>query len=184
MAKINNINLTDTFVAVRDQTVEGDSNNCFPIALAIASGLPLSVWTEAMAKAGRQLGKGTKIPMAVEAAKALGFELKPVDIKERVDIRSKYKGVHAGLKGMTTHHPIRFSYAWEGFTGILITPKHAAAVVNGVNHDWSVNNQLRVTSIWRLFKDGEPVVPVYDTPECYLWKDPADFEAPTAEPEA
>lgn len=179
MPKIQLSKLTSTFLTVKGQTQNGDENNCFPVALAIASGETLSVWEKALEEAGRIKGKGTKVPMAVEAAKALGYELKPLPTELGAEIRSKYKGVHSGLKGLTTHHPVRFSEAWVGITAILITAKHAAAVVNGVNHDWSVNNQLRVTSMWQLTKDGVPCVPDYGTPEVYQWKDPSEFEAPS-----
>lgn len=156
MARTKNIPLTEKFGQIRQQIVaSGDENACFHAAIAVLSELSFDVVQKAFAEAGRKNGKGTPFAVAIEACKALGFELKKLPTKWELDMIYSYPGVHKNLKNITTRHPVRFAKAWAGQSVMLHVNGHVAAVKDGKMHDWTINRSMHVIAVYKLVKIGQ-----------------------------
>lgn len=136
----------------------GDDKFCAVIAAQILTNMPLEKVYEAFEKNGRGKNQGTSEIVTKKAYEELGFRLVAWD-KEKIrnEIVSEFPGVHKNLKGITSHHPKRFPEAWKlaPSRALLHSTKHAWAVIDGFNHDFSVNNSYRVIKMFE-------VIPVSD----------------------
>lgn len=149
MARIKATTLTVEYQTVRlAQAQANEKNDCTVKAVALLTGATYATAHAAMARFGRQPGKGASNFSTERAIMALGFRLTPVET--RTMIQRYPKGHSDVLKSVTSHHPRRFPKAWtDGNAYLAFTAGHALAIVNGVCHDWSANKALR---IYRLLK--------------------------------
>ena len=54
-------------------------------------------------------------------------------------------------QNITTHHPEKYNKVWkDGKKYIFSTARHVAAVIDGVNHDWTVGRSLRVQDVYQV----------------------------------
>lgn len=98
------------------QNQYNDTNYCFPLAVAVVSGVSAGKARAAFERAGREHGKGTPIPVGMKAMQALGLRWDSVsDFKGR-----QLRSVAPKLEGK-----------W-----IIITCTHAVAIVDGKVDDW------------------------------------------------
>lgn len=152
MSQIKSTARTEEYTIMRSASNAFDErNDCTVVASAIACGVTYAEAHKALEKFGRKKGKGVSIMKMVTAIKEeLGFFVKLVPASEFI---SRYpKGHRDVLKHVTTHHPERFNDVWaDGNTYIFFTTDHVAAVVNGVNHDWTKGRAKRVQAIFRVF---------------------------------
>ena len=133
----------------------GDGNSCTVIAAAVLTGLSYQECFDAFEKAGRIKGKGCVLAVQKDALKLLGFKFVPYKLNT---IKMRYRGAHRKLKGFTTFHPIRFSYAWEGTPDLWLDCRtHAAAYRDGKVIDWSNDKKRRFTTAYRVVPIEKPV---------------------------
>jgi hypothetical protein len=131
--------------------LNGETNDCTVKALALVTGCTYDEALVALAKHGRQKRKGCYMGTQRQALSDLGFNMVQVDFRAR--FVNNYPGVHAKLKGATTHHMKRFNKVWsDGKTYYVYTRRHVAAVVNGVNLDWTVGRAKRVVAVYEIIK--------------------------------
>lgn len=136
---------------VDEASQERENKDCSVKAIAISCGVHYKDARKALANEGRKNGKGAYTHQILNAAKALGRTATKVDVRKFID---KYPGVHSNLKSITTHHPERFHDVWEdGKTYLAFTSNHVLAIVNGVNHDWTVTRQKRITALYVINQD-------------------------------
>lgn len=154
MGRIAKQQSTQEFQSIlRYVAAEGDTNACFPISVAIMTGLPFKTVNDAFLAAGRVKGRGTYVWVARQACRALGYEMVEAEWREYHEIIARYPGQHKNLKCITTYHPTRFEKAWKGIGDcLLMTATHIAAYKDGALHDWSNDKALRVIKIFRLVK--------------------------------
>lgn len=155
MARIKYINRTEEYKSLRDDSADhGEMRDCSVIAVAAACGVTYQAAHAALKAAGRKDNRGATV-LAIEAAvESLGFFLKPI---LPIDIIAQYEGCHGRvLKSITTHHPHRKNAVgrwWKnGRSYILITESHAAAVVDGVVHDWTSDRAFKVRIVFEVLK--------------------------------
>lgn len=126
----------------------GESRDCTVVAISIVTGKTYEEAHAAMKAAGRKDGGSGYYHQEVAALKALGFQLKRVEVK---DIIATYPAPHCrALKNVTTYHAHRFPEAWAPYREkrlLLWVSGHVAAMKDGVVHDWSSNRALRVYKI-------------------------------------
>lgn len=129
----------------------GEKNDCTVKAIATVTGATYEVAHAALAKHGRENGKGCVQIIQDLALADLGFNIKRVDVRSR--FISNYPGIHKTLKSATTHHMKRFNHVWaDGKTYLVYVRAHVAAVVNGVNLDWTVGRAKRVIALYEITK--------------------------------
>lgn len=150
MAKIIRKPRTDVFLSMCEDAKElGEHNDCTVKAIAIATGVEYSKVHAELKKVGRKNNKGATIWQMQRACVALGFKMVSVPKKNFLDKYPK----SANLKNITTHHPEKFNKVWkDGKKYIFSTARHVAAVINGVNHDWTVGRSLRVQVVYEVVK--------------------------------
>lgn len=141
---------TEQYVSLAEKAKEvKDDKMCAVIALAAITGLDYELAHAALAYEGRETGNGTQTVQIESALKKLGFE---IQTRDRFDFIRRYHGFHADvLKNVTTHHPERFPAVWkDGKKYLFFTKNHVAAIVDGVNHDWTKGEAKRVQTIWEV----------------------------------
>ena len=130
--------------------VMNEYNDCSVRAIAAATGATYTDAHKACAAYGRANRHGMSILGILAAIRLLGYE--SVDLRAE-DMIAQYPAAHKTLKSITTHHPQRFSKVWEnGKTYFFVTKGHIAAVVNGVNYDWSQSRCLKVLQLIEIKK--------------------------------
>ena len=155
MAKIAKTSVPQDFFELRKGLTD-DKNFCAAIALAALTGIDVVAVRDALEGAGRKRGGGTYNYQMRTALNGFGFEMIKLDWREHSSIIGSYPSVHKNLKHITTHHPRRFKKAWADKGNMLmITPTHAAALVDGEVVDWSINNSLCVIDLCRIV----PIIP-------------------------
>lgn len=127
----------------------GERGDCAVRAIAAATNTPYETVHKMMADMGRRNKRGTEWDIIWSTLSALGFKRITRTAREFI---SQYPGSHAtALRSVTTHHPDRFPAVWKnGKAYIFHTTRHVAAVVNGVNHDWTRGRACRVRTIWEI----------------------------------
>lgn len=129
----------------------GETNDCTVKAIALVTGATYVEAHAALAKHGRKNGKGCCQSVQNAALRDLGYKLTAVSIRDR--FISKYPGTHKNLKSATTHHMKRFNEVWaDGKTYLVYVRAHVAAVVDGVNLDWTVGRAKRVLNVFEVNK--------------------------------
>lgn len=129
--------------------IAGERGDCAVRAIAAATNTPYEKVHAMMAEMGRRNKRGTPWQIIWDTLNALGF----VHVRRASsEFIRQYPGSHAtALKSVTTHHPDRFPAVWQnGKAYIFHTTRHVAAVVNGVNHDWTRGRACRVRTIWEI----------------------------------
>ncbi len=140
---------TNVFLSVcEDSKKFGETNDCTVKSISITTGVPYEKVHAALKKFGRKDRKGASIFQMEMACKELGFEMK---IRNKRDFMDKYPASGRKLKNITTNHPKKYNKAWkDGKNYIFSTSGHVAAVVDGVNHDWTVGRYFRVISVFEV----------------------------------
>ena len=152
MARVSKVAVDAKFHEIKSiLKEEGDNNYCAILAIAAMTGVCPKAVRAAVEAAGRKRGCGTYQHQMIKACEALGFKMKAIGFQARRDIIAQYPGVHKNLHHITTHHPRRFSKAWASQPNMLmLTATHAAAYLDGVVVDWSVNTSLRITELYTI----------------------------------
>jgi hypothetical protein len=148
MAKIQRKERTEVFKSMCEDAYSlGENNDCTVKAIAITTGIEYKKVHAALKSVGRRNGKGATIWQMQQACKSLGYEMVSVPKKNFLEQYPK----SANLKNITTHHPEKFHKVWkDGKKYIFSTAKHVAAVIDGVNHDWTVGRSLRVQVVYEV----------------------------------
>lgn len=149
--KIKAVEYSNEYNLARRGSLElAENRDCAVVAASVVTGVPYAEVHRIMAEEGREKGRGTFIQITERTLRRLGYKMKgvlPGDFIER------YPGVHKNLRNVTSHHPRRFNEVWaDGKTYLFQSSGHIWAVVNGQNHDWSVNRALRVLWIYEVVK--------------------------------
>lgn len=140
-----------------EELAKMEARDCAVIAVAAAAGVSYATAHEALRLAGRKAKAGTPMWITETALKALGFKLTVWSFQRRRDKAASYGPGFVGAH-ITTHQPKRFHKHWvnEG-TLLFRTAGHILCVKDGVNHDWSHRNSLRVWEIYQVEPDdGQP----------------------------
>ncbi len=126
-----------------------ETNDCAVKAVATVCGVSYEVAHATLEKFGRKNGKGAHTYQIHDAVEFLGKSTRGVAIQYFIQ---KYpKGHRDVLKNVTTHHMARFNNVWaDGKTYLVYTKGHVLAVVNGVNHDWTVGSSKQVVAIYEV----------------------------------
>lgn len=129
----------------------GERGDCAVRAIAAVTGTEYAVVHAMMAEQGRKNRRGTPWEIIWGTLDQLGYATVEVAPHEFI---CQYPGAHAtALKSVTTHHPDRFPAVWRnGKAYIFNTPRHVAAIVDGVNHDWTRGRACRAVRIWEIVK--------------------------------
>jgi len=131
----------------------GDRAHCAVIALAAITKLPPKQVQEALAAAGRKIGRGTYTWTTQRALALLGYSVEKASRDWIQEMIASYPEPHNMLKNVTTHHPRRFKSAWSGQPDMLLfTSGHVAAYVDGKVVDYSVKRSLQITEVWWVEK--------------------------------
>lgn len=149
MARIKKegLKLSDSFSALEQKRYDmRELNDCALKAVALVTGASYEAVHAYFKGRGRKDGAPTPRAFTMDAIGHFGKKYRYLNA--RYDFILKYPSAHQILKGVTTHHPARFHNVWkDGKTYLLFTQGHVLAVINGVNHDWTVGRALRVKSI-------------------------------------
>ncbi len=130
--------------------INREGRDCAVRAVAILCGVDYKIVRDEMERIGRKKGHGTRMWITHTALNHFGFATVRVPHLEFIQ---KYPGYKPHWKGITTHHPTRFSKVWkDGHNYLFVTSRHVAAVIDGRTHDWSDNRALRVLSVYRIVK--------------------------------
>ena len=125
-----------------------ERGDCTVISIAATTGRSYEDTHVALKAAGRVDGQGARLSVMRKAIDALGFTV--TEMPKEMFI-NRYPKSHRRLKSVTSHHPERFNKVWkDGCNYIFINCKHALAVVDGENCDWSKGKALRVQRIWKI----------------------------------
>lgn len=145
---------TQEYLSLREASrANGERDDCAVVAVAAVTGVTYEVALQALTAAGRRPRNGTYTRTIHEALQAIGFRVVRMDA--RADFIARYPAAHQCLKSVTTHHPRRFHGVWaDGAAYLLYTANHVAAVVNGVNHDWTHGRALRAQQIFRVERNS------------------------------
>ena len=152
MARIPVVGKSEVYLAHRNEAAaKNESNDCAVRAVAALTNTPYEVVHAMMARKGRKARKGTPWPIIIATLQDLGFNL---ERRPAYDFISRYPGSHAtALKSVTTHHPDRFPEVWrDGKAYMFSTRAHVAAIVNGVNHDWTRGAARRCLDIYEVVR--------------------------------
>lgn len=139
---------TDAFLSMcEDAKSLGENNDCTVKAIAITTGIPYKKVHAELKKVGRKDGKGATIWQMQNACEKLGFKMVAVPKKNFLEKYPK----STNLKNITTNHPEKFNKVWkDGKKYIFSTAKHVAAVIDGVNHDWTLGRKYRVKIVYEV----------------------------------
>jgi hypothetical protein len=125
----------------------GEWNDCTVVATAAACGVTYAEAHAALASFGREKGRGLTTKAMLNAIKSLGKSVEFIPSKKFISLYPK--GHRDVLKHVTTHHPERFNDVWaDGKSYLIFTIDHVAAIVNGVNHDWTKSSAKRAREIY------------------------------------
>jgi hypothetical protein len=126
-----------------------EQGDCTVKAIAILCEVSYAEAHAACEKRGRKPNCGMSYDKWSQVFTDLGYELKPVNRREFMD--TNYPGAYKRCKNITTHHPERFPAAWaDGNKYLFWSTRHVTAVVDGVNHDWSVGKAIIVNRVFRV----------------------------------
>lgn len=132
----------------------GEWNDCTVVAVALATNTPYETVHKMLADLGRVKGRGTSIANMKEVCLKLGYEMKAWSMQEYINMLHAYpKSWRATV--ITTHQPRRCPKAWAPLKDrrfIFHTARHVAAVIDAKVHDWSINNSLRVNTVYEVTK--------------------------------
>jgi hypothetical protein len=134
------------------QTADTMSENrdCAVKAVAAVCGVSYEVAHDTLAKAGRQSGYGTPVPIIKRAVNDLGYRVIEVPMSEKI---AQYPGNHKNLQSITNHHPHRFNKVWrDGNNYLFLNARHIAAVMNGELIDWSVGRPMPLIRLYKIVK--------------------------------
>lgn len=151
MANIKKTEKTADYIKlVERQKTLGEKNDCSVKAIALACGVHYDVAHAAMAAEGRVNGKGSYRAAILRALDACGREHQEVCICSMIE---KYPRPHREvLKNVTTHHPARFNSVWKnGQVYLMFTSNHVLTIIDGVNHDFTINKAARAIALYRVF---------------------------------
>lgn len=145
---------TQEYLTLRAASADNNERgDCAVVAVAAVTGVTYEVALQALTAAGRRPRKGTYTRTIHAALQDMGFRVVRMDA--RADFIARYPTAHQCLKSVTTHHPRRFHDVWaDGAAYLLYTANHVAAVVNGVNHDWTRGRALRAQQIFRVERNS------------------------------
>ena len=150
MAKIATVGKSELYVV---HNIAGsmlkERGDCAVRAIAAVTNTDYVKVHAMMADMGRKHKRGTPWDIIWATLNELGFKAVR---RNAYDFIHRYPGSHAtALRSVTTHHPDRFKDVWrDGNAYIFHTTRHVAAVVNGVNHDWTRGRACRVKTIWEI----------------------------------
>jgi len=136
---------------------EGDWNHCGPLAVAVLTGKPYKEVAKAFETlTNRKKRKGTRPDFIRDVLDHFGYRLKRLNID---DVLASYPARWVGaFKFVTSHHPDRIPAFWKnGKSYLALTSKarHAFAIVDGVNHDWTKARSLRVAYLFLVTKKSK-----------------------------
>lgn len=128
-----------------------ENNDCAVVAVALLCKRPYNEVAELSYALGRVKGKGTNWMIIRAMFKHYGYELARMELRYFID---QYPKPHCNvLKNMTTHHPRRFPGVFDdGYEYLLDCRRHVAAMQGGEVKDWSINNSLQVSVLYRVKK--------------------------------
>ena len=152
MARIPVVGKSEVYLAHRNEAAaKNESNDCAVRAVAALTNTPYEVVHAMMARKGRKARKGTPWPIIGSTLQDLGYKCVLRHAREFI---RRYPGSHAtALKSVTTHHPDRFPEVWrDGKAYMFSTARHVAAIVNGVNHDWTRGAARRCLAIYEIVR--------------------------------
>jgi hypothetical protein len=129
----------------------GENNDCAVVAVALLCRAPHDEVTELSCKLGRTKGKGTSWSIIRKMFAYYGYEFNRMNKDHFI---SQYPKPHCDvLKNITTHHPRRFPGVFnDGNEYLLDCRLHVAALQGGEVKDWSINNSLRVSTVYIVKK--------------------------------
>ena len=132
------INAINHLISSGNPTDKGDRNNCFPVAVAVTTGIPYSDITYHLSHMGRRVGKGTPWSTISKYLPRMKFQ-----------IMKEY-----GTWYQRRTNPTVLQFAKSHPTGkyILIVKGHALAVVDGVIYDTLRTKRARIFQAWELKK--------------------------------
>jgi hypothetical protein len=160
MAKIcsSDKRVSATFNAMEEHARRiGEANDCSVKAIATVCGVSYATAREVCAQNGRKSGDGMRTNDMLHAVRSLGFDCKEFSRYGEGCIKStfisQYPPSHQILKNVTSHHPKRFNKVWaDGKSYLFFAKNHVLAVVDGVNHDWTVGRAMQVYLIVEITK--------------------------------
>lgn len=149
MPAIKKTGAADEYRALRaDSATFNENNDCTVVAIAAVTGVPYAVAHAALAAEGRKNGRGCFKPQQRAALEKLGFKLIRLPVES---VLHSYPHPYNQLKNVTTHHPERVKGFWaDGAKYLFYTRGHVAAIINGVNVDWTKGRAKRVLEIYRV----------------------------------
>ncbi len=144
---------SSTYIELREKAKSlNETNDCSVKALTIVTGLAYELCHAALKTAGRRDRDGATVGQMRSALAALGFNAR-YDREFSSDMISTYPKAHQILKGLTTHHPVRFAKQWADVRPcLLMQSRHVSAFVDGRVHDWAEGTARRVTQVWFVEK--------------------------------
>jgi len=132
----------------------GEWNDCTVVAISLATDTPYDRVHAILKRLGRQKGKGTSIANMKECCAELGFTMRNWTHQEYIEVLRAYPKSWRSTV-ITTHQPRRCPKAWAPYSNrrfIFHTARHVAAVIDSKVHDWSINNSLRVNTVYEITK--------------------------------
>lgn len=126
----------------------GEKNDCSVKAIAAVTGISYEEAIALAAKFGRKARHGMQTPAINEAIISIGFKVTKVDPKTFI---SRYN--RKNIKNVSTFHPERFPEVWkDGKTYLFYVKGHVAAIIDGVNHDWTEGKSKHAKHIYLVEK--------------------------------
>jgi hypothetical protein len=155
MAKIDRTSWSEEFTSLAREAIS-ERNDCSLKAIAIATGTPYLVVKREVAVRGRRSGRGTSLDVSRSTIESLGFSIREWQQSDHEYLISRYPGIHAGLRHVTTHHPRRFAAVWRPVVGdrtlVMASRTHMLCYKSGRVHDWSINRAIRIVHIWEVVR--------------------------------
>jgi len=130
----------------------GESNDCGVVAVAAACRVTYEKAHGLLKLAGRVDGHGTPVKAILSVCTMLGFNPTRYHLDEFKSLRYT-EGRARFANHVTTHHADRFPGVFrDGESWLLLTGggRHIAAVVDGVNCDWTRGKAQRVYMMWKV----------------------------------
>lgn len=152
MGKITKVALTASAKALGETAAKfNEMNDCVVHAVSIATDTDYETVHAKFTEAGRASRRRTQWTITQTVIAKLGYGM--TAIVPSAFIRQYPKPHCWALKHVTTHHPRRFNAIWnDGNTYLFHCRGHLLAVKGGEVHDWSINNLLRVKTVYRVVK--------------------------------
>lgn len=149
--RIKRVEQTDKFNSASQKARElRETNDCAVRAVTVATGADYELIHKLMIDCGRKPRKGTPTYVTHRVMNELGYDMRPISPFAFI---SRYPGAGKKLQNVTSHHMRRYPSVWkDGKTYLLRSRGHIWCVVDGENHDWSINNALRVIEIYEVTK--------------------------------